>query len=90
MTCPYSYLQFPRSPLPPLAQTPEKRNASIFRVSLVKQVRLISKNYLQNIKDIMRMAIMIVHLETLHFYHKVSLKLIINNNHYYYLIMKNL
>ena len=32
------------------------------------------------------MAIVIVHLETLHLYHKVSLKLIINDK---YLIIKN-
>ena len=70
---------------PLLVHTPEKRNACIFRVSLLKQVRLIRKNYLQNSKHILRMAIMIVHLETLHFYHKVSLKLIINDN---YLIIK--
>ena len=52
---------------------------------IFEQVRLISKNYLQNIRHILRMAILIVHLETLHFYHKVSLKLIINDN---YLIIK--
>ena len=52
---------------------------------IFEQVRLISKNYLQKIKHILRMAILIVHLETLHFYHKVSLKLIIIDN---YLIIK--
>ena len=52
---------------------------------IFEQVRLISKNYLQNMKHILRMAILIVHLETLHFYHKVSLKLKINDN---YLIIK--
>ena len=61
-------------------RTPEKRNPCILRVLLLKQVRLISKNYLQNIKHILKMAVMIVHLETLHFYHKVSLKLIIYDN----------